>query len=286
MKKTPLLFFACFLFCVASQGQSSTSSTAAPGSSLPGLAGVALGLNGPGHIEVGGGHSALTGSYDSWNDFYARGVISGGRNLINGEITRQGRFGSSGWFGGLGLTRTLSEDWYAQVSGGASVGGFFLPRYRTDALLSRKFLPRRQLVATVGFGFDHSRTINYDSRFQVGGAYYFQQPFVLEGGLTWTYAQPGNILARTQFLALTQGHDKEHFISLRFGWGHEGYEVIGPPTTSAPADNVLFDFPEHDITGTWRQWVGPNWGVNFVIEQHQEPAYHRIGGTAGVFIDF
>jgi hypothetical protein len=26
--------------------------------------------------------------------------------------------------------------------------------------------------------------------------------------------------------------------------------------------------------------------VNFNVEQHQEPAYHRIGGTFGVFLDF
>jgi hypothetical protein len=26
--------------------------------------------------------------------------------------------------------------------------------------------------------------------------------------------------------------------------------------------------------------------VNFNLEQHQEPAYHRIGGTFGVFLDF
>lgn len=286
MKKTPLFFFACLFLCVSSQAQSSTNNTAAPGSSLPGLGGVALGLNGPGYVEIGGSHSSLTNGYTNWNDFYARGVVSGGRNVINGEITREGRYGSSGWFGGLGLTRTVSENWYAQISAGASADGFFLPKYRIDSLLNRKFLARRQLVANVGFGFDQSRTVNYDTRYQVGAAYYFQQPFVLEGGFVWTYANPGNILARTQFLALTEGHDKEHFLSLRYSWGLEGYEVVGPPTTSTPAYNVLLNFHEHDIAGTWRQWIGPNWGVNLVIEQHQEPAYHRIGGIAGVFLDF
>jgi hypothetical protein len=49
---------------------------------------------------------------------------------------------------------------------------------------------------------------------------------------------------------------------------------------------VALDFPEHTVTGTWRQWIGPNWGLNFNLEQHQEPAYHRLGGTFGVFLDF
>lgn len=286
MKKSPLFFLVCLLLSCTFVRAQSNSNTAAPGSSLPGLGGINLGLNGPGYIEIGGSHSALTGGNADWNDFYLRGMVSGGRNAFSGELTRQARFGDSGWFGGIGLTRTLSEDWYAQISAGGSAGGFFLPKFRTDGLINRKLLPKRQLVATAGFGFDQSKTVNHDERFQFGGAYYFERPFVLQAGVTWTHAAPGNILARTQYVAVNEGHDKEHFISLRYGWGREGYEVIGAPTTVNPAYNVLFDFPIHDITATWRQWIGPNWGVNFNLEQHQEPAYHRFGGTAGVFLDF
>lgn len=290
MKKTLILeaifFFACLVSHPWASAQSGANNSVAPGSSLPGLSSVALGMDGPGYIEVGGSHSALTAGNPDWNDFYLRGAISGGRNALTGEVTRQGRYGDSGWFGDLGLTRTLSESWYAQVSAGASVGGFFLPRYRADALISRKLLSRRQLVASVGGGYDQSKTVNHDFRAQVEGAYYFAYPIVLQGGLTWTYANPGNIFARSQYIAASQGHDKEHFISLRYEWGHEGYEVIGPPSTSAPAFNVLFNFPVRTVTGTWRQWVGPNWGLNFNVEQQQEPAYHRYGGTLGVFLDF
>ncbi|HKW18998.1 MAG TPA: YaiO family outer membrane beta-barrel protein [Terriglobales bacterium] len=274
-----------FLFAPAS-AQDNTNPTVAPGSSLPGLGGVALGLNGPGYIEVGGSHSSLTGSNADWNDFYLRGTLSGGKNTLNAEIDRQARFGDSGWFGGVGLTRTLSEAWYAQFSAGGSAGGFFLMRYRLDALINRKLLSRRQLVATAGFGYDQSKTVDNDYRAQIGAAYYFAYPVVLQGGVTWTHANPGNILARTQYIAATEGYNKEHFISLRYEWGSEGYEVVGAPTPIAPAYNVLFDFPVHDLIATWRQWVGPTWGLNFNIEQHQEPAYHRLGGSVGVFLDF
>lgn len=281
-----VIFFACLLCCAAARAQAGSGSTVAPGSSLPGLGAVGLFMDGPGYIEVGGSHSSLTAGNPDWNDFYARGMISGGRNIINGEITRESRFGDSGWFGDLGLTRTLSENWYAQLSAGGSVGGFFLPKVRTDALISRKLLPRRQLVMSVGGGFDQSRTVAHDWRGQVEGAYYFGYPVVLQAGLMWTRATPGNILARTQYIAASQGHEKEHFVSLRYEWGREGYEVIGPSTPLVPTVNVLFDFPIRTITGTWRQWVGPNWGLNFNVEQHQETAYHRIGGTVGVFLDF
>ncbi|MGA8539344.1 MAG: YaiO family outer membrane beta-barrel protein [Terriglobales bacterium] len=282
-----ILFFACLLSCAIARAQTNSNTTTAPGSSLPGLGVLNLGLEGPGFVEVGYGHSALSGDNSDWNDVYLRGSVSGGRNVFNGELNHDDRFGDSGWYGGLGWTRTLSENWFAQVSAGASVGGFFLPRFRTDGLINRKLLRRRQLVVTAGVGFDQSKTVDNDIRGQAGAAYYFEKyPVVLQGGLTWTHANPGDILARTQYIAATQGHDKEHFFSLRYEWGREGYEVIGPPTAQAPAFNVALDFPEHTVAGTWRQWIGPNWGLNFNVEQHQEPAYHRLGGTVGVFLDF
>jgi YaiO family outer membrane protein len=285
MKRALLLLFA-FYACTVAGAQDTANTTVAPGSSLPGLGGLSLGLNGPGYLEIGGSHSSLTGNNANWDDFYLRTTVSGGRNTLNAEIDRQARFADNGWFGTLGLTRTLSEAWYAQFSAGGSVGGFFLPRYRIDALMNRKLLQRRQLVATAGLGFDQSKTVNKDIRGEIGATYYFQYPIVLQGGFTWTHASPGNILARTQYIAATQGYDKEHYISLRYEWGREGYEVIGGPTLTAPAYNVLFDFPVHDVVATWRQWIGPAWGLNFNLEQHQEPAYHRLGGSAGVFLDF
>ncbi|MGA9528977.1 MAG: YaiO family outer membrane beta-barrel protein [Terriglobales bacterium] len=282
------LLATCLLEATVAAAQTQTSSVpaAAPGSSLPGLGALSLGLDGPGYIEVGGGHSALSTNYPNWTDFYLRGAMSGGRNVFNPEITREDRFGDNGWWGDLAWTRTLSEDWYGQISAGASVGGFFLNRYSATGIINRKLLPRRQLVLSGGGGFDQSKTVNKDARAQAGAAYYFQYPVVLQGGFLWTHTDPGGILARVQYLAATQGHEKEHFVSLRYEWGREGYEVIGAPVAGAPAYNVLFNFPEHTATGTYRQWIGPNWGLNFNIEQHQETSYHRLGGTVGVFIDF
>jgi YaiO family outer membrane protein len=283
-----LLLLSIFVlsFSVGAIAQAVPNTTVAPGSSLPGLGGLMLGMDGPGYIEAGGSHSALSGGYPDWNDFYLRGMMSGGRNALTGEITREGRFGDSGWFGGLDLVRTLSDNWFVEVSAGASVGGFFLPKFRVDGLINRKLLSHRQLVVTAGGGFDQSKTVDHDVRAQAGAAYYFNFPVVLQGGLNWTYSSPGDIVARTQYIAAMQGHDKEHFVSLRYEWGREGYEVIGPPTASTPAFNVALNFPERSLAGTYRQWIGPNWGVNLNVEQHQEPAYHRWGGTAGVFLDF
>ena len=281
-------FFIVIIFllaCALAGAQDNNTRTVAPGSSIPGLGGLPGGLDGPGYLEFGGSHSGLSDS-PSWNDFYARGMVSGGRNTFNGQLWRQSRFGDSGWFYDLGLVRTLSPNWYADISAGSSFGGFFLPKFRTDALINRKLLARKQLVATGGIGYDKSKTVNSAFRYEFGGAYYFEYPVVLQGGVTFTHANPGAVLARTQYIAATQGHAKEHFVSLRYEWGREGYEIVAPFNNPGAPFDVLFDFPERTLTGTWRQWVGPNWGLNFNLEHHKEPAYTRTGGSIGVFLDF
>ena len=151
--KQALTVFVCLLTCAFAGAQASSNTTVAPGSSLPGLGALTLGMEGPGYVEVGGSHSSLTDGYADWNDFYMRGVVSGGRNTLTGEITREGRFGDSGWFGNLDLVRTLSENWFAEGSIGGSVGGFFLNKFQTTGLINRKLLRRRQLVVTAGAGF-------------------------------------------------------------------------------------------------------------------------------------
>jgi YaiO family outer membrane protein len=250
------------------------------GSSLPGLAGLPFGLNGPGFLELGGGYSTLSNNLPTWRDAYLRGVMSTGKNSFDGETTRQERYGDTGWFFGLGWTRVLSENWYTDLHFGSStVSGFFLPKARVDGFLNRKLLARKQLVMTGGFGYDRSKTVNSAYRVQVNGTYYFEHPFVLQGGVTWTRANPGAIVARSQWAAITQGHEKEHYISLRAEIGREGYELIGPQT-------ALFDFVVHNYSLNYRQWLGVNWGFNAALEHEGNLSFKRNGGTVGIFMDF
>lgn len=261
-------------------GQNYPSTTIPQGSSIPGLGGgLPGGLNGPGYLEVGGSHSSLSEGNPSWNDAYLRGVMSGGKNVFNGELIRQGRFGDAGWYYSLGLTRTLSENWFGAVHFGSSIGGFFLPKLRTDATINRKLLPNKQFVASAGFGYDKSKTVNSAYRTQIGGTYYFSFPIVLQGGVMWTRANPGALVARSQYLAITQGREKEHYLSVRAEIGREAYQLIGPSTT-------VFDFPIHNYSANWRQWLGFNWGLNFAFEHEGNPYYKRNGGTVGIFLDF
>ena len=279
----PLLLLAIASVAAAQQNTAPPAVQGGPpipqGSSIPGLSSLPIDLEGPGYLEFGGAHSSVTNGNPDWTDAYIRAFLSGGKNGWNLEATRQDRYGDTGWFYSAGWTRTLSPNWYTNVQAGTSSRCFFLPKWRVDGFINRKLLPKKQLVTTAGFGYDRYKTVQTAYRGTVGAAYYFSAPFVVQGGVTFTQSNPGSILARSQYIALSQGHDKEHFIVARAEIGREAYQLIGPST-------ALFDFPVQDYTVTWRQWVGFNWGFNFVAERYQNPYYTRTGGTIGFFLDF
>lgn len=257
------------------------------GSSIPGLGGIPSMLNGPAYIEAGADDSGLTGPDAGpnarWNDGYIRGAVSSERNVFNFEFVRERRFQDAGWYYGGGWTRVLSPTWYSEFSAGSSIGGFTIPHLRLDGLIHKKLMPRKQLVTTTGVGYDKSKTLNSAMRGTAELTYYFDRfPLVADAGVTMTHANPGNIWARSQFVSLSEGHDKEHFISLRYEFGHEGYELIG----SRNAPTALFNFPVRNYSANWRQWIGLNWGINISYEHEGNPHYHRNGGLIGIFLDF
>lgn len=284
MKRTraiTAIIVLCVLLAFATCAVAQESGRPIPqGSSGPVIGMIPTTLNGPGFIEVDGSHSSVSNSQPSWNDVFLRGGMSFSSNTVNVELSRQSRFGDSGWYYNGGWIHTWTPKWYTDVHLGTSTGSFFLPRFRTDAYVHRKVLSREQLVLNFGAGYDKSRLQASAYRLEPGAAYYFDRfPLVLEGGVTWTQSQPGSILARSQYVALTEGRAKEHYIALRAEVGREAYEIIQGQTTA-------FNFPIRNFAGTWRQWLAPNWGLNLSVEHDGNPFYHRLGGTIGIFIDF
>jgi YaiO family outer membrane protein len=248
--------------------------------SIPGLGAIPFGLNGPGYVEFGGGYSDMyPRPYVPWRDAYMRFVASGGRNTLSGEGSRENRYGDTGWYYNAGLARDFSENWFADVHAGSSVGGFFLPKLRVDSSINRKLLTNKQLVLTASFGYDKSKQINRDYRFGPAFTYYTKWSVVGQGGVNFVRSFPGNLLDMSEYLAITQGHDKEHFITVRAELGREGYEIVGPQT-------ALQDFAFRQYSGTWRQWIGLDWGVNVIFNHENTPFYRRNGGTVGFFFEF
>ena len=265
--------------CCLLLGGSGLAIAQSQGSSGPVFGGLPLIFDGPGYIEVLGAHSELNGNNPSWTDAGVIASVSGGRNTIHFESTRQDRYGDVGWWFSAGATRTFGENWYATGFLGSSVGGVFLPRLRGDAFINRKFLPHKQLVLNFGAGFDNSKLANHDYRNSVGGIYYFPWPVILQAEVEWTRSLPDGTLVHTQKVALTQGREKEHYITARAEIGREAYEVVGQALT-------LFDFPIHNYSLNYKQWLGANFGVHLTLEREVNPFYRRNGGSVAFFLDF
>ena len=76
---------------------------------------------------------------------------------------------------------------------------------------------------------------------------------------------------------------REALAKVRAELGREAYELVGDKARNRV---TLFDFPIHNYSGNWRQWVGNNWGVNFTFERQVNPFFNRNGATLGLFLDF
>ena len=230
-------------------------------------------------IEVGGSYRQLTNGFGDWSGGYARGVLVTGKNIWNAEVNGQHEFGDGGVYLAAGDTYNFNSDWYASLTLGSSVGGFFWPRFRADALVNRKWSARKQFITTVGYGYYASKDVHRDQSVFVGTVYYFQGPWIVEDGVRFNVSNPGAVFSPTGFVAVTEGRNKHHYVTVNVGFGQEGYQIVGPTT-------VLTRFPSQTMTITWRQWTGKTWGFNFVGDYYHSPFYERGGGSFGFFKEF
>lgn len=231
------------------------------------------------YIESGGDYLPLTGNFGHWEGGYVRTSITKGQNVWSAELNGQREFGDAGVYFAGGDTFTINSDWYGSVSAGSSAGGFFWPKFRTDEFINKKWLKQKQWITTLGFGYDAAKDTHRDHSFYLGTTYYFKHPWIVESGIRFNFSNPGNVFSPAGFVAITQGRNAHHYLTVRVGAGEEAYQLIGPVTS-------LSDFKSQTITVTWRQWTGRNWGFNFVGDYYHNPYYLRGGPSFGLFKDF
>ena len=231
------------------------------------------------NLELSASQQKLTSGFGNWRDVTLRGTYSLPSNVLQAELSQNQRFGTSGTFIGLGDTYTFNEDWFGSVAVGFGDGAFYLPKYRVDASVSRKLLPQRNLVATVGVGYYNAPTGYSDKSIALSAAYYFDSPFILEGGVRVNYSNPGSGKTSQQFVAGTYGRNKEDLITGRYGWGSEGY-------LATTASNQLVDFRSDEVSLAWRHWFAPATGWLVSANRYTNPSYKRTGVTVGLFHDF
>jgi YaiO family outer membrane protein len=230
-------------------------------------------------VEVGGDYLNLSNGFGHWVGGHARGTFTSGNNVGNAEVSGQHEFGDAGVYMGGGDTYNFSPDWFGSVTVGSSVGGFFWPRFRADGFVNKKWLSRKQWLTTFGFGYYAAKDAHRDHSFFLGSTYYFAKPWIVEEGIRFNVSNPGSVFSPAAFVAVTQGRNKQHYLTVRTGFGKEAFQLIGPTVS-------LSDFQSQTLTVTWRQWIGKSWGANLVGDYYHSPFYQRGGTTLGFFREF
>lgn len=230
-------------------------------------------------LELSTGFESLSAGYGNWRDVTLRGTYALPSHTLQGEISVNRRFNTDGVFVGLSDTFTLNEDWYANVAAGLGDGAFYLPKYRVDATLYKKWLPQRNLVTSIGAGQYKAPDGHTDNSLALGLVYYFDAPWVAELGLRANTSNPGSIKTQQQFLALTYGRAKENLVTVRHAWGSEGYQTIA---TNAQ----LVNFASKETSLSWRHWFAPRTGVLLSANRYTNPFYAKSSLNVGIFHAF
>jgi len=231
-------------------------------------------------LEAGANYRHLTNGYPPWVGGYLRLIAkAGGRDTLYFEVLRQREFDDTGTYFSVADSHTINDDWYVFGAIGSSVGGFFFPSVRADAQLNKKWLAKRQLVTTVGAGYFDSKDEHRDASLFLGGIYYFDAPWIVQGGVRWNWSRPGAVVSQSQFLALTHGREGTHFIVFRGAVGREAWQALGPEVS-------LVNFPSYVLSVNWKQWLSDDWGFNGMTEYYKSSVYQRTGFSFGIFKSF
>jgi YaiO family outer membrane protein len=240
----------------------------------------ALALRQSGFIEFGVSYDKLSAGFGSWNGQFVRAnLLLTEQDRLDLELASQDHFGDRGTLLTAGVTHVFDEDWYGRLGFGTSSGGFFLPRWRVDASLSRKWLPQRNLVTTLGLGYYDAKDEHSDRNVSLSMLYYFESPFIVELGARLNRSNPGSVDSERFFGAINWGRVKERFITLKYETGEEGYQLMAPQT-------AMVDFDSEETTLIWREWVNDDYGFNVRLQHYSNPFYDRDGLELSLFIDF
>ncbi|ABM35611.1 YaiO family outer membrane beta-barrel protein [Polaromonas naphthalenivorans] len=230
-------------------------------------------------LELTMGSQSLNAGYSNWRDVTLRGTYAQPRNVLQGEVSVTRRFDEDGAFLGVSDTYTFNDDWFGSVAVGAGDGAFYLPRYRVDAALYKKWLADRSLVTSVGAGYYNAPDGHTDRSLSLGAAYYFTSPWIVEGGVRLNRSSPGSVHTQQKYAAVTYGRDKQDLVSARYTWGGEGYLAIA-------ANTQLVNFKSEEASVAWRHWLNSKTGLLISANRYTNPSYHRSGINIGIFHDF
>lgn len=237
---------------------------------------------GAGYIEGGFECDHLSAGNGHWNNQYIKSSLqTDPKNTLAAAIEHDFEFGEKAFYGEIGNTHIINDKWFSNVTLGLSDNSIFVPKYFFGTTISRKLLKEENLVAYLGghaYWWRPSPITTQD--LNPGLIYYFESPWILEGGVLFSRFMPGAIFSKSYYISVTQGKEKDHLYTLRYNFGRAAYQTID---TATPA---LTNYSSTDITATWRQWIDKYWGFNITAEAYRNRFYERYGITVGLFRDF
>ena len=234
-----------------------------------------------GYIEGGVLYGRLTAGYGIWFNQYLKTFVKlDKKNSINLELAHDYEFNQHGDYAVIQQAHVINDCWYTHVGIGVSNSSIFVPKYYIGGAIFRKLMNQGQLVPFMGAHAYWWRPNASTEDLNPGLIYYFSKPWVMELGAFINRSNPGTVYSASAYAVITEGREKEHFYTLRYGFGQEDYLPLGP---NVPG---VFGFRSMVVTATWRQWIGKNWGTNIVGENYNNPFYKRYGLSVGLFMDF
>ena len=229
------------------------------------------------YVEIGINDNWLSEGLDNWYGVALRGSWQqNANNIWEGEILHENEYNTWGTYFVAGVTHIFNEDWYGSMYIGAGDGAFFFPKFRIDAFINRKLLADKNLVATLGVGYEEAQQVNSDERIYLGASYYFEIPLEVEGGVWFNKSEPGPVRSNRYRVAATYGRPFERYLIAEFDWGREAYQFISE-------DVALVDFNSQMLTLTWREWMARNWGFALRGQLYWSDEYNRQGIEINVF---
>lgn len=228
-------------------------------------------------LEFGAGFT-----YDgnkNWDGPFVRADVQ--QNAKTGwsvELARAGSFGDTGMLMIAGLTRDFNPKWYADFAVASSREGFFLPAVSANSTLHRKWL-HDHMATSFGGGYDRFK--DHTNQYRWGGSvsYRLKRPWEFNAGIGFARSDALPVTTRSQFVGVTEGHDKKRLLSLRATFGYEAYQIIG-------GDTSIADFQSHEISVRVQQWVRPGWGFAVGAAYYSNPYYQRKGAEVSFFKNF
>ena len=226
--------------------------------------------------EIYSTHDRLSGAFANWREIGFRGLYGAGQHLLAGEVATMQRFNEDGNYLALSDTLILDRHWYGSLAVGAGDGASYLPRYRIDGFIHRKWLDDLSLVTSAGLGHYKAPDSHKDDNLSLGLSWYLPSSWVLQTEAKFNRSRPGPIDTRQYFVAATWGQAGQTRITGRYGWGEEGYQSLG-------ADAFISRFSSHQSTLTAQHWLGPRWGIKASADRYSNPFYKRHGLQLVVF---